>query len=159
MFISARIVYRKRQVDEVYKKIVPLLQKRNEQIALQLSNNTLNYGNLTILSVQQLLNQANEEDLDLFETIGIENRINQYFDDAFLNQLSKNEHTQGLYKTIINSNIQLTEARDAFNLASTYHNYSVEFFPTKIFSKLLGYKTVPQLAYPYHTLTELVSKA
>jgi len=157
IFMLGRVVYRKREVVEVYKKISPLLQKRNEQIAHQLSNKVFDVSSPVLLSVQKMLDQAAEEDLDMFETIAIENKMIQYFDNSFLNQLSENENTQALYKTIINSNINLIEARDTFNMTATYHNYSVEYFPTKIFSKILGYQTVPQIAYPFHTLAESAS--
>lgn len=152
IFILGRIIYRKRQVDEVYKKISPLLQKRNEQIALQLSNNSILLSEPAFSSVQILLNQATEEELDLFETLAIQNRINQYFDESFLEQLSEREDTKVLYNALISSNLQLKEARECFNMAATYHNYSVEFFPTKTLSKLLGYQTVPQLTYPSEIL-------
>lgn len=154
IFMLGRVFYRKRQVDEVYKKVSALLMKRNEQLAHQLKNNTLFQSNQTLSSVEKLLNQSAEDEPDMFETIAIENRINQYLDDSFLSQLSKNESTQPLYNTIINSNIQFKEAREAFNMAATYHNYSVEFFPTNTLSKLLGYKTVPQLTYPNNTPVE-----
>lgn len=148
IFMSGRVFYRKRQVDEVYKKVNALLLMRNQQLANQLNSNSLLQTDKTLSSVEKLLNQSAEDELDMFETIAIENRINRFFDDPFLNQLSKNESTQPLYNTIINSNIQFKEAREAFNMAATYHNYSVEYFPTKTLSKLLGYKTVPQLTYP-----------
>ena len=148
IFIFGRVIYRKRQVAEVYKKVSPLLQKRNEQIAHHLLNHTVLPSIPQFASVQKLLSQANEEELDMFETVAIENRINQYFDESFLDQLSKKEDMQALYNAIINSNMQLKEARETFNMAATYHNYSVEFFPTKTLSKLLGYQTVPQLTYP-----------
>lgn len=152
IFMLGRVFYRKRQVDEVYKKINALLLKRNEQLAHQLNNNPL--SNKTLSSVSMLLKQSAEDEPDMFETIAIENRINQFFDNPFLNQLSKNEGTQALYNTIVNSNIQFKEAREAFNMAATFHNYSVEFFPTKTLSKILGYKVVPQLTYPDNTPIE-----
>lgn len=155
IFMWTRVIYRKRQVDEVYTKINPLLKKRNEQIAFQLSNKVVSYSSTTLSSVQKLLIQSAEEELDMFETIAIENRMNQYFDNSFLSHLSKNENTQLLYNSIINTNIQLKEARETFNMAATYHNYSVEFFPTKILSKLLGYQTVPQLSYPNQELASI----
>jgi len=149
-FMVGKTIFRKRQVDEVYKKVKLLLAERNQVLSKHF-NSVYKYPagiENTLHSVFSLLEQSAEEDTDLLETIAIENKINQHLDKPMMQKLSETNDAQALHNAILNSNIKFKEAREAFNSAATYHNYSVEYFPTKMLTRILGYEAIPLLNFP-----------
>lgn len=119
---------------------------RNKQIAKLLAentfNNTLQVNNLS--KINQLLNQSINDDVDLAELIAIEQNFNKHY-NALIRNSTTNEQMEQLFEGRLLANLKFSQNSQEFNTAATYHNNAVNYFPTKLIAKLLGYKTVPLL--------------
>jgi len=141
-----QIISRKRKVDYLLPQLNKQMVERNKQIVKFLNESgfkdaeQLHY----ISKIKQLLNQVINDDIDLVELIAIEDNFDKHY-NALLMSCNNNEEMEYFFESRLLANLKFNQKTLEFNSAVTYHNNSVNYFPTKLFAQLLGYKTVPLL--------------
>lgn len=141
-----RIITRKRRIDALLPQLNKQMIQRNSEIAVFLKESKIENANQieSLNKINQLLNQSINDEVDLAELVAIEKNFNKHYNSLILS-CSTNEEMSYLFEGRLLANLKFSQKTQEFNSAATYHNNSVKYFPTMLFTKLLGYKAIPLL--------------
>lgn len=144
--IFVQIITRKRRVYLLLPQLNKQMALRNKEIEgllyKDMFKSTKQLAHLK--KIKQLLNQSINDEVDLVELMAIEENFNNHY-NALIQDSYNKEQMELLFEGRLLANLKFNQIMQEFNSAATYHNNSVNYFPTKLLAQLLGYKTVPLL--------------